>query len=1317
MAQLVVAGAFATEGERHAAEVLKQLPDDWVVICNKILPSGDRSYEIDFIVIGKRWVFLLDEKSWKGKIHGNDQLWVRGDGFSLPSPLAKADYVAKILASHLGWKVTPLKANGHFVRGGVLLSAAEHLPQIHDSRANNGIYLLHNVCERLRALDSQDGTPLVGQFQVHIQKALVDLSYRPQIPARIDSVIIDDAVTLRPGVRLFSGRFDGSSDKAIQLMVYDLTKDPLNAQTLYDFYMRECKALQKLGATGLVPTVNLPYKWSEDFLVLPILPSRGKPLSVYPLPETREEFVQELVLTAACFAGLDQIHSQGVLHRAIGPGTICVQSAEKIVFTHFYAARVGDASIALALDALSLEDPYAALDLALGYGYATSDTDTFSLALVFLERLSGVALSTMRANVESALIFPQQQRWTAFLSAELASDLSSLFQRVVLPAKGVQPLLAKEIARNLTAFARRLRVELPSESVEGKMLDKRYKVHRLLGRGTTACTYLASDNDFESLGLFALKQYLSPAEVIPQAVAEFNVMRTIHSKYLPQSYDIYPPANDVHLKMEYIPGPTLQQVEAELPWPLERWWSFAQDLLNAVEILEQRQLLHRDIKPANIILHEAENRPVLIDFGFAVQQGTTGQIAGTPLYLPPETMTISTSAPFPASCDRYAVGIVLFKTLFGFLPFTLLGAERHLVPLEHIAEAKMSRIAHVLLRVVSNDPAERPVTVEQIRHELQTALLAVEEPVRDTEQELTNAWVNDIRSLYRNSEIGNQNNRGLDSAFVRETYVPTALDGKLLPALFKMKPKVVFLCGNPGDGKTAFLEKVQQALQERGARKVRQDPSGWEWEWAGHLYRSCYDASEAHGDLNADQQLTAKLHGLEGQNQPTANLTVLIAINDGRLADYFYRQRERFPWLGQQLELAREESEVEGRDVWVVDLKKRAFVGLPEAEETSVFRQVLQSLVAQENWQMCEECVAQTLCPLRNNALALRKPRVVQRLEYLFLLSHLRRQRHTTMRDLRSALAYLITGNKSCEQIHEARHGADTGASLVNFAYWQSAFAPIEQSDEALSDLMPFDPARFPHPHLDRFLHFHQGMQDAVLRSQFFADQKDLSPQRFKDEAAWMAAFKRRAYFDAGKPAIAAQNNLSPILPKIHWLDLLPYQYSKLFMMLLDGRLGDKKMQELSKKLALGILRSDGIMDDVPTGTLSIKVSASEEQQLVILKQLPLEEFDLTAEYPQGTDMVERLPEIVLFQHHSGTPCLEISVDLFELLLRMADGLHPTAPEYRPLLEDLRLFKDVLLLHETRDLVLIENQQRMHLITQRDGKVVRTRFHGEKAIL
>jgi hypothetical protein len=57
--------------------------------------------------------------------------------------------------------------------------------------------------------------------------------------------------------------------------------------------------------------------------------------------------------------------------------------------------------------------------------------------------------------------------------------------------------------------------------------------------------------------------------------------------------------------------------------------------------------------------------------------------------------------------------------------------------------------------------------------------------------------------------------------------------------------------------------------------------------------------------------------------------------------------------------------------------------------------------------------------------------------------------------------------------------------------------------------------------------------------------------------------------------------------------------------------------------------------------------------------------------------------------------------------MQMADGLQPNAREYAPLLEDLKPFKNALLLRETQELILIESQFHVHHIVQRDGKVIR----------
>lgn len=89
MAELIQAGSFVTASERNAALVLKQLPAEWKVICNKelVAPSGV-TYEVDFIVVCDHAVFVIDEKSWSGDILGNENVWLLPGGEPRRKPLA-----------------------------------------------------------------------------------------------------------------------------------------------------------------------------------------------------------------------------------------------------------------------------------------------------------------------------------------------------------------------------------------------------------------------------------------------------------------------------------------------------------------------------------------------------------------------------------------------------------------------------------------------------------------------------------------------------------------------------------------------------------------------------------------------------------------------------------------------------------------------------------------------------------------------------------------------------------------------------------------------------------------------------------------------------------------------------------------------------------------------------------------------------------------------------------------------------------------------------------------------------------------------------
>src|SRR6266567_2686320 len=78
-------------------------------------------------------------------------------------------------------------------------------------------------------------------------------------------------------------------------------------------------------------------------------------------------------------------------------------------------------------------------------------------------------------------------------------------------------------------------------------------------------------------------------------------------------------------------------------------------------------------------------------------------------------------------------------------------------------------------------------------------------------------YLSQFLMFYSQSEAGNGLTRGLDSELAQRTYVPTKLDRELMEAVLSGKLRLVILTGNAGDGKTAFIQKVQEEARSRGA--------------------------------------------------------------------------------------------------------------------------------------------------------------------------------------------------------------------------------------------------------------------------------------------------------------------------------------------------------------------------------------------------------------------------------------------------------------------------------------------------------------------
>jgi tetratricopeptide (TPR) repeat protein/tRNA A-37 threonylcarbamoyl transferase component Bud32 len=134
-----------------------------------------------------------------------------------------------------------------------------------------------------------------------------------------------------------------------------------------------------------------------------------------------------------------------------------------------------------------------------------------------------------------------------------------------------------------------------------------------------------------------------------------------------------------YFSMGYVDGLSLSARLAEGPLAPKEAAELAATVAEAVEYAHRQGVVHRDIKPSNILI-DSHGRPRVTDFGLAKRVGApgtpgrdsgmtaTGQVLGTPSYMPPEQAAGQIRAIGPAA-DVYALGATLYAALTGRPPF------------------------------------------------------------------------------------------------------------------------------------------------------------------------------------------------------------------------------------------------------------------------------------------------------------------------------------------------------------------------------------------------------------------------------------------------------------------------------------------------------------------------------------------------------------------------------------------------------------------------------------------------------------------------
>jgi predicted Ser/Thr protein kinase len=188
------------------------------------------------------------------------------------------------------------------------------------------------------------------------------------------------------------------------------------------------------------------------------------------------------------------------------------------------------------------------------------------------------------------------------------------------------------------------------------------------------------------------------------------------------------------LVMEFVAGRTLADaMKKGERFTQERVCEIGQQLADALGYAHRQGVIHRDIKPANILLTSREvygsERARITDFGIAKLAAseitTTGQMLGTPSFMPPEQFT---GAPIDGRADLFSLGVVLYFLATGEQPFpgeTMTAVSYKVVHTEPIPPAKLNPavpapLEKAILKCLAKNPAERYQTGEEVAHDLAT---------------------------------------------------------------------------------------------------------------------------------------------------------------------------------------------------------------------------------------------------------------------------------------------------------------------------------------------------------------------------------------------------------------------------------------------------------------------------------------------------------------------------------------------------------------------------------------------------------------------
>jgi len=224
---------------------------------------------------------------------------------------------------------------------------------------------------------------------------------------------------------------------------------------------------------------------------------------------------------------------------------------------------------------------------------------------------------------------------------------------------------------------------ISAELSPGEIVDQRYVLGSLLGRGASGTVYAAIDRDSgEDVAIKLIHRHLVTDRQIRQRFfREASILSRLRSEHLVALRAFGEHTGLLYMALDLCRGASLEAlILQETAFTSERAVDVLLQIARALEDAHASGVIHRDLKPANVMIEttgDGRERVRVLDFGMskvlkgeppgATSLTEKNMVFGTPEYMSPEQ---ARGDDLDATCDIYAAGAILYELLTGKVPFS-----------------------------------------------------------------------------------------------------------------------------------------------------------------------------------------------------------------------------------------------------------------------------------------------------------------------------------------------------------------------------------------------------------------------------------------------------------------------------------------------------------------------------------------------------------------------------------------------------------------------------------------------------------------------